>query len=191
MRFAPIFIVVLVAGCLEPANEGAPGGGSPAPVATPSPSPSPRPSPSPSPTTAATPASPAGPSDVAFRVLAQGSQSGITKSERVVITDRPTYEAFWARVREDATQPAPPVDFTQETVVGATLGARSNTCWAVRVTNATEEAGRTSVEVTTFSPPPELMCAQAITYPWTLVALDGANRDVVFVERTRDGPPAS
>jgi hypothetical protein len=60
----------------------------------------------------------------------------------------------------------------------------------VRVTNATDDGYATTVDVTTYSPPPTLVCGQAITYPWTLVALAGAGREVVFIERDEPGRPA-
>lgn len=193
-------LVLFVAGCLEqtegPATEDpSPSPATSTPVATeppgsppvtttPTPAPSPSPSPSPSPTPP-----PAG-GAVAFRSLASGSFAGIQEPERVVITDEARYEAFWARVREDAAQPAPAVDFASETVVGVAIGGKSNTCWAVRVTNATDDGyGTTSVTVTTYSPSPDLMCGQAFTYPWHLVALEGSGRDVTFSDRTQVGMP--
>lgn len=122
-----------------------------------------------------------------IRDLASGSMSQRQDRTRALVSDRETYEAFWNAIREDETMPAPEVDFARETVVIAIADARPNACWSLRITNATAEV----VEVTTFTPPPELMCASVITYPWHVVALSGAGRDVEFVESTAQGPPPS
>lgn len=120
-----------------------------------------------------------------MRTLAAGSMAGTGERAREVFHDDASYQAFWASVREDAEQEAPQADFARETVVAAVADARPNACWGLRITNASA----TRVEVTTFTPPREMMCASVITHPWHIVALSGAGRIVEFDESTAEGPP--
>lgn len=123
--------------------------------------------------------------------LAGGNRGGIETVERAVFHDEASFEAFWLDLHEEP-QPVPEVDFAASTVVAATAGQRPDSCWGIRVTNATEAGVLTSVEVTTFSAGPEVACATVVTYPWHVVALAGAGRQIVFSEREIVGaPPAT
>ncbi|HVM44668.1 MAG TPA: protease complex subunit PrcB family protein [Candidatus Thermoplasmatota archaeon] len=175
-------LALLAAGCLEQDGEG-PATQTPTPTGTTPPA---------STTPTPTPVTPTPPADgeVPFRTLASGQQSATREEQRLIITDRNGYHAFWTGGAEDPQEAPPEVDFEQETVVAVASGARPNTCWALRVTNATDDGyANTVVTVTLFAPTPDLICGQAITYPWHLVALQGADRQVTFREETREGMP--
>jgi hypothetical protein len=175
--------LALVAGCLEGRN-GDPD--VPAPTATTSPTTPTAGTPTPTPTTPAT--GEEGP--LGLRTLGGGQVAGTRAMARLAFTNAEAFNDFWMQVRE-TEDPAPAVDFARETAVAAVAGASSNTCWGLRITNATEEAGATTVEVTTFRPPPDMICGQMITYPWHVVSLAGAGRAVEFTEVESDGPMPS
>lgn len=175
MRTAVVVLLALaVSGCLE---GGAPATGDPVADEPPSSAPA-----------TPIPSAPGSMHDVAIRPLAAGQQGGVHEAERAVLRTAAEYQSFWARVREDDTQPPPPVAFSSSTVVGVALGQRPDACWSVRITGATQRDGVTTVEVTTFAPAPGLACASVVTYPWHLVALDGPDREVEFVQVQSTGP---
>jgi len=183
-----IAALVVLAGCLE---NGAPPGADETSLPTKTPS-------GPTPTSTNTTTTPRTPtpgtlwrppetSSLAIRTLGEGGMSDARERVRGIATNDESYQELWARVREDPTQPAPAVDLTRETVVAVASEGRPNGCWSLRVTNASAE----QVEVTTYSPPPEIMCAAVIGYPWHVVAVEGAQWAFAFVEHEAQGPPPS
>jgi len=166
----------MLAGCLEAGGpDGAPPVTSPG-TATPP---------------ATTPPAPPEPTPVPLDTLASGQQAQTREAARLVFTERDAFLAFWNATREDEQEPAPAVDFDEATAVAALLGPKPNGCWAVRMTNATDDGyGATTVEVTAYRPPSDQMCTSVITYPWHVASLPGAQRDVTWTEREGTYPPS-
>ncbi len=137
------------------------------------------------------PTTPAPGTAVDSRELASGGQSGKTGPMRAVIEDEAAWDALW---RDHASNELPPparpnVDFSKEKVVAVLLEDKPNACWAVRITNATHEAAGVVVEVTTYSPSPDLMCASVVTQPFAFVAISATEGEVRFTERSEVGAP--
>lgn len=178
--FALLALVLLLAGCLEEGSDVGVADPTPAPTVT-SPAAS-TPAPSATPTTAATPTAPAsGPHEVAFRRIESGQQSSLQEPTRGYVTTASEWATFWS---SHSQEPAPSVDFARETVAYVFAGERSNTCWAVRANEAIDDgAGTTTLRYTLHAPSPNMMCGDAITYPYDIVALEGAGRRVEFTEQ--------
>lgn len=151
---------LLVAGCLEPRDDGGPGAGD-------------------------------AEESVSFRTLAQGQQSAAENPARLVFEDEPAWAAFWDSHGANRMPPPdrPEVDFAASRVVAVVLEDKSNACWGGAITNATRTGGDLVVEVTTFTPSPEMFCADVITQPFHFIALDDRSTPVRFEERSAEGPP--
>lgn len=181
MRATLVLVALLAAGCLE--DNAPPQGDDLGPSVTPPASPSPTPAPSsPSPT----------PTNATLREVAVGSSSGHHEPYRRVIAWEHGWDEFWTTHVRDRSppDPQPTVDFTQERLIAVVLGDKANSCWAVRVTDFRVEAGEAVATITTFTPPPDMMCASVITQPFHVVGVP-LGPEVRFVEEARAGPPPS
>ena len=182
MRVILAASVLLLAGCLEPTSDDpgvAPGTDDapedPTPITSTPPTSATPTSPSPPAT-----GTPAGPMVVTFRSLADGQQEGPESPQRESYHNA----VEWGLASQRYPGADETIDFTQETTVAVALGQRPDGCWAIRVTNATQQApGVVMVEVTTYEPNPEMFCTQVVTYPYHVVALKGAYDEVTFSER--------
>lgn len=132
------------------------------------------------------------PRDDTFRDVGSGQQSGYDGSARLVLPTQEAYEAFWREHQTDTLSGGaspPAVAYPDARAVAVVLEQKPDACWAVRVTNATGEATRLTLEVTTYSAPPDRACAQVLTKPWHVVAIANDGRDVAFEEVAVTGPP--
>lgn len=196
MRRASSVVLLLLAlpltlaGCAEtPTDEPGPSGGTPVPSMPATSTPA-------TVTTATTPNPPTQDGRVVLRVLEHGAFSEISTPVRSVFNDGESWGAFYRqhakKTYDDnatASPPRPPeVDFSRERAVVATLGDKGSSCWAVRITNATTEAGVTTLTVTTYTPPPGFGCAAVVTQPYTMVAIPADGSEVAFKDEEKQGP---
>ena len=130
------------------------------------------------------------PGESLMRTLASGSQSGHEGDVRRVIATGDDWRMFWERHASAQLPPpdAPDVDFGRERVVAVVLADKPNGCWAVRIENPNVGADEASVDVVTYTPPPDMMCTQQVTQPFHFVALPhGAPLELR--EMQAQGPP--
>ncbi len=129
---------------------------------------------------------------VAFETVDQGVHSGIRAERRVVVRDGTAWAALWAEHGAGRTpQPElPPVDFTQEMVVGYFWGEKPTAGYRVELTEVVAEATRLVVRVEVGSPPPGAPVLQVLTQPYHLVRLPRSELPVEFlvVEAGPQGP---
>ena len=128
---------------------------------------------------------------VAFETVDQGVHSGIREERRAVIRDGAAWAALWAEhTRGQHPAPAvPPLDFTQEMVVGYFWGEKPTAGYRVELTEVVAEAGRLVVRVEVGPPPPGAPVVQVLTQPHHLVRLPRSELPVEFlvVERGASG----
>jgi hypothetical protein len=79
-------------------------------------------------------------------------------------------EADWSRFTDDAAQG---VDFNKHSVVAVFAGEKPTAGYSVRVTRVEKDGDACVVYHTITAPPRDAMVAQMITYPYTVVRLDG------------------
>jgi hypothetical protein len=119
---------------------------------------------------------------VGVRQLVRLTQSGLETSERIVIRSQDSLAAFWPRLG-DGSQP-PPVDFTRELVLAASMGQRPTGGHSIAVGRTALRDGVLTIEVMSSSPDPGCTTTQSLTQPVDVVAIEAANvRSWRFVER--------
>ena len=144
------------------------------------------------PTAAPTPdAPPVGGRTLTLRELAAGTQPPLTQPGRVVLVDQGSWAAMWEQLRENATDPAPAVDFATESVLLALHGPAPNACYDIRITGAALVGDEVRANVTTYGPDPSAACADVVTYPWHAVAVDRAEARAAWDERSATGAPVA
>lgn len=113
--------------------------------------------------------------------------SVIDDRRRVVISDAATWAAFWDEFH-GAVEPKPalpPVDFTRQAVIAATMGQRPTGGYVIEVAAVFEAEGRLYPLIRETSPEASCVVPQVITAPAVAVIVDRADPDVSFVEEGR------
>lgn len=113
--------------------------------------------------------------------------SVIDDRRRVVISDAATWAAFWDEFH-GAVEPKPalpPVDFTRQAVIAATMGQRPTGGYVIEVAAVFEAEGRLYPLIRETSPEASCVVSQVITAPAVAVIVDRADPDVSFVEEGR------
>jgi hypothetical protein len=119
-----------------------------------------------------------------FEVLDVRARGGFgSDRHRVVITDPAAFRAFWRLVAFPEGTPAPAIDFTQHTIVGASMGGRGSTGYHINVADVLRHDATLYVVIEELSPGPQCLTGAANTWPMTAALISAAMSDVEFVER--------
>jgi hypothetical protein len=127
---------------------------------------------------------------LSWEVLASGSQAaggdGITLE---VATSQSELEGLWRRAYGNLTSPppVPQVDFNRGGVVAAFLGTRPTGGYGVDVRAVREEGGVVVVDLAITEPAPGALTTQALTHPWVMVAIRGAELGEVWFREAASG----
>ena len=113
-----------------------------------------------------------------FTAVARGVVSNIDEPRTVVVRTAAEWGALWKA--HGAQEPAPPVDFMRDIVVGVFLGSRPTAGFSVEITRARTEEHLTVVEYVVRVPPPAGVTAQVLTAPFHLVTLPARSAPVEF-----------
>lgn len=123
---------------------------------------------------------------VAFRVIpgARSQASAHNEPARVVIRNAAEWQQYWARIVAQVapTPPVPPVDFTRELVVAASMGQRSSGGYTIDVTAVYARGGTVHVVVKSVSPGSNCGVGMVMTAPVVAVAIGRVEGEVRFVE---------
>jgi len=114
------------------------------------------------------------------------SYSGIEDSLRLVVRDEQAWRAIW-RVIHRRVAPVPPlpsIDFQQEMVVVAALGARRSGGFGIRVDSATDLGDSVEIVVRKDVPGKGCLLSSALTQPLDLVRLPARPLPVRFRDRS-------
>ncbi|ADI15455.1 protease complex subunit PrcB family protein [Truepera radiovictrix] len=127
---------------------------------------------------------------LSWEVLASGSQAaggdGVTLE---VATSQSEFEGLWRRAYGNLTSPPPlpQVDFSQGGVAAAFLGTRPTGGYSVDVRAVREEGSAVVVELVITEPAPGALTTQALTHPWVMVAIRGAELGEVWFRDAASG----
>ena len=119
-----------------------------------------------------------------IRSLAKGALSGIKEAKQEVIRDAAAWERFRKQhsISEQSAERIPPVDFSKEMIVAATMGTKRTGGYTIEIVRV-EPAGKSlQIFVKQTSPPPGALTIQALTAPFHFVAVPKSDLKPEFVE---------
>lgn len=128
----------------------------------------------------------AAPASVPVTTIVKGEMSAIEEARQVIVRSASEWAALWKQHNWDA--PAPPVDFSKQSVVGVFLGTRPTAGYSVEITRATLDGATLVVEYSERRPAPTDVTAQVLTMPFHVVSVPAHAGPVRFarVEAKRD-----
>ena len=107
-----------------------------------------------------------------FRTLKSGSQARHDAPGRQIVV-APTAESYarlWSSMVGEGS--APPVDFEKEVAVFVMAGQKPTGGYRVAVKSVAREDNALVVDAPVTPPPPDAMTTQALTSPYTVIAVD-------------------
>jgi hypothetical protein len=111
-----------------------------------------------------------------------GNAAGETIAKRVIVRDQEDWDKLWAEIKGPVipTQKAAKIDFQKYMLVGVFLGTRPTGGYAVAIQRV-EENGQITVVLRQREPQPGEVTTQALTSPYSVVAVPRSNKAVRFV----------
>jgi hypothetical protein len=113
----------------------------------------------------------------------KGQQAPFPDRQYLVVQNAAAWQALWG------TRQAPEVDFTQQTVLGATLGQEPTAGHEVAITDLRATGTEIIAYVTTVHPAPADPVAQVISYPYHFVVVPKLTQPVTFSVAGQPTPP--
>jgi uncharacterized membrane protein len=113
--------------------------------------------------------------------VAQGSNSDITTTRRVIVRDASAWSALWAEHAGPGPE-APAIDFESHIVAAAFAGERPSPGHAIEIAEARMDAGVLTLSVREHAPPRGVAAAQVLVSPFHIVTLPRVDADVHFAE---------
>jgi hypothetical protein len=132
------------------------------------------------------PAAPVAPAEGAMRVVAEGTQSGITERKRVVVRTQEEWKKLWGAHAEGKTGKAaepPNVDWSKEMVLAAFMGERPTGGFAVSIREPKAAEGKLQVTVVERVPGANPVI-QVLTSPFQMAAVKRSDLPVEWKVET-------
>jgi hypothetical protein len=111
--------------------------------------------------------------------------SGLSKPERIVVSDDSTWQETWARIWAGRTPlpPLPEADFEKEMLVVAALGGRPTGGYGIVADSAFEDGDGLLIQVRTISPGTMCITTQAFTQPVDVARIPRVTGEISFRDR--------
>lgn len=121
----------------------------------------------------------------ASATLAQGLVSEIKEEKNIVIKTQEQLSEIWNEMKID--EPVPTVDFTQNTVLAAFYGQKSNTCHTINIDRVerfdmAEDVIYAIVELSKTIPTEDSECRDGLVQPYHIVQVPIKPTEVIFKE---------
>ena len=119
-----------------------------------------------------------------IRSLAKGALSGIKEAKQEIIRDAAAWERFRKQhsISEQSAQKVPPVDFSKEMIIAATMGTKRTGGYTIEIVRVEPTEKTLKIFVKRTSPPPGALTIQALTAPFHFVAVPKSDLKPEFVE---------
>jgi hypothetical protein len=109
-------------------------------------------------------------SRIAYKLIEQGSNSGVINTRSIVIRDQAAWNTLW-REHNKSNVNIPTVDFSKNMLIGVFLGERSSGCYGIEDLTVWRAAGKIQVTHHDRYPGPATACTANITTPYTLIEI--------------------
>jgi len=119
-----------------------------------------------------------------IRLLAKGALSAIKEAKQEVIRDAAAWERFRKQhsISEQSTEKIPPVDFSKEMIIAATMGTKRTGGYTIEIVRVEPTEKSLKIFVKRTSPPPGALTIQALTAPFHFVAVPKSDLKPEFVD---------
>jgi len=119
-----------------------------------------------------------------IRSLPKGALSGIKEAKQEVIRDAAAWERFRKQhsISEQSAERIPPVDFSKEMIVAATMGTKRTGGYTIEIVRVEPTEKSLKIFVKRTSPPPGALTIQALTAPFHFVAVPKSDLKPEFVD---------
>ena len=126
---------------------------------------------------------------VSIRSLAKGAFSGIRDARQEIVKAADEWEKLWKQhaIPAGTTGKIPPVDFSKEMVIVATLGTKRTGGYSIEIVSAEARDKSLIITVKKSAPPPGAITVQALTAPYHFVAVRRSDLKAEFVESQEGG----
>lgn len=128
--------------------------------------------------------------EIGWRELASGTQAAGDEGHRYALaTGQSQLTSLWNKSQGTRLSPAPvpDVDFRRDTVLGIFLGTKPTGGYGVEVRDITVEGDAIYASIEITEPAPDAITTQALTHPWTMVSINRANLQTVWVRDADTG----
>lgn len=136
-----------------------------------------------------TPVEAAGPVDVPFTVLAQGSVSGMEKPKNFAVYSAEGLADLYERA--DLADTPPEVDFGSSYVIAVFAGTQAMGGVAVAVNRITDQDGRRVLDIHTDRPGSGCATTDALTSPYQLIRVPASDMPLAHLDSVSDVPCGS
>ncbi len=125
-----------------------------------------------------------------WRAISSGAQSNIEEATQTVIRDPQAWAEWWQShnttvevIDGEESAPAPPeVDFSEETVLVATMGTRNTGGYSIAFTGIRRDGETLVATYKTESPDPDGFVTMALTAPYAIIAVPRHEGPVEFAK---------
>jgi hypothetical protein len=121
-------------------------------------------------------------SQVSFKTLFHGTQSGIREADFIVITSREEYTKLMEKMDRDL----PEVDFNIRSVAGVFAGEKSTGGYSVTITTVRKEPSGLVADFVLEEPPEAGMVTQVITTPGHIISYPREDENLILREIEAD-----
>jgi len=115
-----------------------------------------------------------------FRVLEQGSHSGVDSQRFDTIRDKTALRSLWQTHGKSASPPLPEVDFSKEMVIAAFAGQKNTGGYQLNLTGLDRRRGHIDISLSLTQPGPDCIVTQALTQPYVIVRIARSKQPVNF-----------
>jgi PrcB C-terminal len=111
--------------------------------------------------------------DLAFREVASGSSATLGRPQVTLASDQNSLRGLWTSAYGNQSPPPPVPLITNQTAVGIFLGSRPTGGYGVSVRSVRSAGEQLTITVNVRSPGAGAITTQALTSPWTMIAVRG------------------
>ncbi|TFW27314.1 protease complex subunit PrcB family protein [Massilia horti] len=118
-------------------------------------------------------------SRVPFSTISLTNNSHVTEARKVVIKDLESWTKLWIE-HAAAEAPVPPVNFSQQMVIGIFLGNQPGGCYSTRINSVGKSGNTLAVYHLDRMPAAGVMCTAQVVTPAHLIVVDRTDGEVQF-----------